>query len=71
MYPDIEPYETGTLKVSDIHTLYYEFSGNREGTPVVFLHGGPGGGCDDKDRSFFNPNKYRVRAPTSATVHLV
>ncbi|KAJ6576580.1 proline iminopeptidase [Mycena vulgaris] len=60
MYPDITPYETGMLKVSDIHTLYYEFNGNKDGTPVVFLHGGPGGGCDDKDRSFFNPNKYRI-----------
>ncbi|KAJ6494887.1 proline iminopeptidase [Mycena vitilis] len=61
MYPDIAtPYETGTLKVSDIHTLYYEFCGNRDGVPVVFLHGGPGGGCDPKDRSFFNPNKYKI-----------
>ncbi|KAJ7756519.1 proline iminopeptidase [Mycena maculata] len=60
MYPDITPYETGTLKVSDIHTLYYELSGNPDGTPVVFLHGGPGGGCEAKDRSFFNPNKYRI-----------
>ncbi|KAJ7773394.1 proline iminopeptidase [Mycena metata] len=60
MYPPIEPYETGTLKVSDIHTLYYEFSGNKDGVPVVFLHGGPGGGCDAKDRGFFNPNKYKI-----------
>ncbi|KAJ7650157.1 proline iminopeptidase [Roridomyces roridus] len=60
MYPDIQPYETGTLKVSDLHTLYYELCGSPEGTPVVFLHGGPGGGCDPKDRSFFNPNKYRI-----------
>ncbi|TBU63115.1 proline iminopeptidase [Dichomitus squalens] len=60
MYPPIEPYETGKLKVSDIHTLYYEVSGNREGTPVVFLHGGPGGGTDPKDRSFFDPTKYKI-----------
>ncbi|GJE88585.1 proline iminopeptidase [Phanerochaete sordida] len=60
MYPPLEPYTTGTLQVSDVHTLYYEISGNPEGTPVVFLHGGPGGGCDAKDRSFFNPAKYKI-----------
>ncbi|KAI0784583.1 proline iminopeptidase [Abortiporus biennis] len=60
MYPPIEPYETGTLKVSDIHSLYYELSGNKEGKPVVFLHGGPGGGTDAKDRSFFDPSKYKI-----------
>ncbi|KAH9902859.1 proline iminopeptidase [Cubamyces lactineus] len=60
MYPPIEPYETGKLKVSDLHTLYYELSGNKDGTPVVFLHGGPGGGCDAKDRSFFDPTKYKI-----------
>ncbi|KAJ8692520.1 hypothetical protein PTI98_009825 [Pleurotus ostreatus] len=60
MYPDIQPFETGTLKVSDLHTLYYEVSGNKEGNPVVFLHGGPGGGVDPKDRSFFNPEKYKI-----------
>ncbi|KAJ7227258.1 proline iminopeptidase [Mycena pura] len=60
MYPDITPYETGWLKVSDVHTLYYECSGNKDASPVVFLHGGPGGGCDPKDRSFFNPDKYKI-----------
>ncbi|KAF8206347.1 proline iminopeptidase [Mycena galopus ATCC 62051] len=61
MYPDIAiPNETGRLKVSDIHTLYYEVCGNKDGAPVVFLHGGPGGGCDAKDRSFFNPDKYKI-----------
>ncbi|KAJ3814084.1 proline iminopeptidase [Lentinula aff. lateritia] len=60
MYPEIQPYQISTLKVSDIHTLYYELSGNKDGVPVVFLHGGPGGGCDEKDRSFFNPNKYKI-----------
>ncbi|EPT05532.1 hypothetical protein FOMPIDRAFT_1021343 [Fomitopsis schrenkii] len=59
-YPPIEPYETGKLKVSDLHTLYYEISGNAKGNPVVFLHGGPGGGADEKDRSFFNPEKYKI-----------
>ncbi|KII85021.1 hypothetical protein PLICRDRAFT_45127 [Plicaturopsis crispa FD-325 SS-3] len=60
MYPPITPYETGALKVSDLHTLYYEISGNQNGTPVVFLHGGPGGGTDEKDRTFFNPTKYKI-----------
>ncbi|EKM58262.1 uncharacterized protein PHACADRAFT_193386 [Phanerochaete carnosa HHB-10118-sp] len=60
MYPPIEPYTISTLKVSDLHTLYYEISGNPQGTPVVFLHGGPGGGCDAKDRSFFNPTRYKI-----------
>ncbi|KAF9449512.1 prolyl aminopeptidase serine peptidase [Macrolepiota fuliginosa MF-IS2] len=59
-YPPIQPYETGTLKVSDIHTLYYEISGNKDGNPVVFLHGGPGGGVDVTDRTFFNPDKYKI-----------
>ncbi|PBL03527.1 proline iminopeptidase [Armillaria gallica] len=60
MYPAIEPYETGRLKVSDIHDLHYELCGNKDGIPVIFLHGGPGGGCDEKDRSFFNPEKYKI-----------
>ncbi|KAK7050914.1 hypothetical protein VNI00_005026 [Paramarasmius palmivorus] len=60
MFPPIEPYEKSTLKVSDIHTLYYELSGNKDGTPVIFLHGGPGGGCHEKDRSFFSPHKYKI-----------
>ncbi|KAJ7067013.1 proline iminopeptidase [Mycena amicta] len=64
MYPDIAPYQTGTLKVSELHTLYYELSGNPEGSPVVFLHGGPGGGCSydpgHLDASFFDPKRYHI-----------
>lgn len=60
LYPPIEPYNTGMLKVDDTHTLYYEEVGNPEGTPVVFLHGGPGGGCIDDYRRYFNPKKWRV-----------
>jgi len=59
-YPDIEPYETGTLKVDDIHTLYWEQCGNRDGEPVIFLHGGPGAGCSTKDRCFFDPSFFRI-----------
>jgi proline iminopeptidase len=59
-YPEIEPYRTGRLSVSDLHELYFEESGNPAGKPVVFLHGGPGGGTDGKQRRFFNPEKYRI-----------
>ncbi len=60
LYPPIEPYATGRLKVSATHDLYYEESGNPAGKPVVFLHGGPGGGSDPKQRRFFHPEKYRI-----------
>ncbi|KAK6163554.1 hypothetical protein DH2020_000418 [Rehmannia glutinosa] len=60
LYPDIEPYSTCFLKVSDIHTIYYEQSGNPDGYPVVFLHGGPGGGTSPSNRKFFDPNFYRI-----------
>lgn len=60
LYPEIEPYDTGMLKVSDLHTLYYEQSGNANGKPVVFLHGGPGGGTNPKCRRFFDPAVYRI-----------
>ncbi|MEM9461284.1 MAG: prolyl aminopeptidase [Myxococcota bacterium] len=59
-YPDIEPYDTGWLKVSDLHTIYYEQSGKPDGKPVVFVHGGPGGGTDAKQRRFFDPEAYRI-----------
>jgi len=60
LYPEIQPVETGTLKVSDVHTLYYEVSGKPDGKPVVFLHGGPGGGTSERDRRFFDPETYRI-----------
>ena len=46
LYPEIEPFDSGMHVVSDIHTIYYERVGNPDGIPVVFLHGGPGGGLD-------------------------
>ncbi|KAH8994917.1 proline iminopeptidase [Lactarius akahatsu] len=55
VYSYSAPFETGKLKVSNIHSLHYEVSGKKNGTP-----GGPGGGCDEKDRGFFNPEKYKV-----------
>ena len=60
LYPDIEPYDSGTLRVDDRHTLYYEQCGNPDGKPVVMLHGGPGGGCNAKMRRFHDPAKYRI-----------
>jgi proline iminopeptidase len=60
LYPEIEPFNSGTLAVSPLHTLYYEESGNPNGKPVVFLHGGPGGGTNPKCRRFFDPAIYRI-----------
>lgn len=60
LYPPIEPHRSGRLDVGDGHELYYEESGNPGGKPVVFLHGGPGGGCTSKMRQFFDPARYRI-----------
>jgi len=60
LYPEIEPYRTGMLRVSPIHELYYEESGNPNGKPALFVHGGPGGGTEPKQRRFFDPAAYRV-----------
>ena len=60
LYPEIEPFDRGMLPVSPLHTLYYEQSGNPHGKPVVFLHGGPGGGTNPKCRRFFDPAIYRI-----------
>jgi proline iminopeptidase len=60
LWPEIEPYESGYLKVSDIHEIYYELCGNPEGKPVFVIHGGPGRGCSPYDRRFFNPDKFNI-----------
>jgi proline iminopeptidase len=60
LYPEIQPYETGMLDVGDGHRLYWELSGNPDGKPVVFLHGGPGGGSSPDHRRQFNPDKYKI-----------
>lgn len=59
-YPLIEPYRTGMLAVDDIHKIYYEESGNPEGLPALFLHGGPGAGTEPGHRQFFDPKRYRI-----------
>lgn len=60
LFPSIEPYKTGYLKVDDIHEIYWEISGNPGGIPVVFLHGGPGAGATAKHRRFFDPSFYKI-----------
>lgn len=60
LYPKIKPYEKGELIVGDGNRLYWEQSGNPEGKPVVFLHGGPGGGTSSWHRRFFDPEIYRI-----------
>jgi proline iminopeptidase len=60
MYAPIDPYETGLIDVDGGHTLYWETSGNPQGIPAVFLHGGPGGGIHPDMRRFFDPARYRI-----------
>src|SRR6516162_9354374 len=60
LYPPIEPYRTGYLRVDPNHRVYFEESGNPRGKPVVFLHGGPGGGTEPRMRRFFDPDAYRI-----------
>lgn len=59
-YPEIKPYNEFRLKVSDKHDIYVEEVGNPNGVPVVFLHGGPGGGISTDHRRYFDPQYYRV-----------
>jgi proline iminopeptidase len=60
LYPDIEPYDSGFLQVSPLHRIYFEQCGNPDGKPAVFVHGGPGAGCNSKSRRFFDPARYRI-----------
>ena len=60
LFPEISPYASGMLAVDGRHTIYWEQSGNPEGVPVVFLHGGPGAGSAPVHRRFFDPQFYRI-----------
>ncbi|MGB8326741.1 MAG: prolyl aminopeptidase [Steroidobacteraceae bacterium] len=60
LYPAIDPYRTGRLRVSPVHEIYYEECGNPRGKPAVFVHGGPGGGLSPRMRRFFDPRRYRI-----------
>lgn len=60
LFPEIEPYDSGYLRVSDIHEIYFEQSGNPQGKPVFFLHGGPGGSAGPGSRRLYDPKKFRI-----------
>ena len=60
LFPPIEPYESGMLAVGERHRVYWEQCGKPDGQPVVFLHGGPGSGCQAEQRRFFDPGHYRI-----------
>ncbi|XP_061185690.1 probable proline iminopeptidase [Saccostrea echinata] len=60
LYPEIEPFAKEHLKVSDLHNIYVEQCGSKSGKPVIFVHGGPGGGISPRDRRFFDPDVYRI-----------
>ena len=60
LYPKIKPYNEFYLKVSNLHTIFVEESGNPTGKPLIFLHGGPGGGIEPIYRQYFNPKKWRI-----------
>ncbi len=59
-YPEIKPYARHALAVDEPHVLYVDESGSPDGLPVLFIHGGPGAGCDALSRRFFDPNLYRI-----------
>ena len=60
LYPEIEPYRSERLRVDEIHEIHLEESGNPAGKPVLFVHGGPGGGTEPKQRRYFDPKHYRI-----------
>ena len=60
LFPEINPYKEQFLKVDDTHEIYIEQVGNPKGTPVIFLHGGPGAGLSETYRRYFNPEIYRI-----------
>jgi proline iminopeptidase len=60
LYPRVDPYRSGTLPVSPLHTLYHEEVGTPQGRPAVFLHGGPGGGIEEDYRRYFDPARWRL-----------
>ncbi len=60
LYPAIEPYRSGRLKVSDLHDIYFEECGNPDGKPALLVHGGPGGGANAIMRRYHDPDQYRI-----------
>lgn len=60
LYPELKPYKRHALKVSQLHELYVDEAGDPDGIPILFVHGGPGGGCDASSRRFYDPAIYRI-----------
>jgi len=60
LYTWTEPFETGFLNVDNFHNIFWEISGNKDGQPVLIMHGGPGGGCAPSYRGFFDPSFYKI-----------
>ena len=60
LFPEIEPFDSGHMRVDDLHSVYYEQCGNPKGKPALFVHGGPGGGCSPVHRRFWDPSVYRI-----------
>jgi len=60
LYPEIKPYARHRLAVDELHEIYFEESGDPDGIPVLFVHGGPGAGCNPRNRCFFDPERYRI-----------
>ena len=60
LFPEIEPYDSGHLRVDSVHSVYFEQCGNPEGKPAIFVHGGPGGGSSSVHRRFWDPAVYRI-----------
>ena len=60
LFPEIEPEEQGLLKVSTLHSIYWERCGNKNGSSVLILHGGPGGGSSPSYRRYFDPEKFNI-----------
>lgn len=60
LYPELKPYQRHSLKVSELHELYIDEAGDPDGVPVLFIHGGPGSGCDASSRRFYDPAFYRI-----------
>jgi len=60
LWPELKPYKTDYLKVSELHKIFYQLGGNPEGKPIMVIHGGPGGGCSPDMFRFFNPQKFHI-----------
>ena len=60
LYPEISPYHATWIDRPHGHKVYVEVSGNPHGKPIIFLHGGPGGGTNPKQRQFFDPKHYQI-----------